>query len=144
MTLAARAVASSCSDRPDFRRRSEQFPQRLEPSIAKWAELASVQRRDGSLQRVEQATSFARDSSGHNSAIRIVPRSARQSALFEPVEEPRYVRVTRRRSFSDCGQRCAGRARVLEDAQHVVLLRRDTGRPEQRCELVDQLARQML
>ena len=129
---------------PYFRRCSEQFPQRLEPPLAERAELTGMQRCDGTLHPVEQPASLARDPTGYDPAVRTVPRSARQSALFEPVEEPGYVGVTSRGSLSYCRQRCAGGPGVLEDAQHVILLRRDAGRPQQRRELMNQLARQVL
>jgi len=140
MGLRHRGLQRMALHRPYFCRFLEQFPQRLEPSLAERPELTSVQRRDGSLQRVQQATSLARDPSGDDPAVRALPRSARQSALLEPVEESGYVGVTRWRSLSYCRQRCTVGAGVLKDAQHVVLLRRNASRPEQRRELVNQLA----
>ena len=125
---------------PYFRGPSEQFPQRLEPPLAERPELTSVQRCDGTLQPVEEATSLARDPSGYDPPVLALPRSARQSALFESVEESRHVRVTHRRPFPYFPQRCPGRPRVLKDAQNMILFRRDTGRPQQRRELVNQLA----
>ena len=140
MGLRHRGLQWVALHRPYFCRLLEQFPQRLEPSLAERPELTSVQRRDRALERVEQASSLARDPSGDNPTVRALPRSARQSALLEPVEESGYVGVTRWRSLSYCRQRCAVGSGVLEYAQHVILLRRDAGRPEQRCELVNQLA----
>jgi len=99
-----------------------------------------MQRCDGSVQPVEQATSRARDPCGHNPTVRTLPSSARQSTLFEAVEEPGYVRVTCRRSLSYPRQWRAGHPCVLEDTQDVVLLRRDARRSQQRRELVNQLA----
>jgi len=127
-----------------FCRLSEQFPQRLEPSLAERPELTNVQRCDGTLQPIEQLTSLPRDPSGHDPAVHTVPRSARQPTLFEPVEEPGYVGVTHRRSLAYDARRCAGGPCILKDAQHVVLLRRDTGRPQQRRELMNQLTGEVL
>src|SRR5688500_6643340 len=122
---------------PCVRHLLEQAPQCREVACPQALELAGMEGRHRLLQLLEEAEPVAGYSRRHHASVERLASAADPALLLQAVEQPRDVWIPADRALRDGAAGESARAAISQDSQHVVLLRRDAGGPEQDGELLD-------
>ena len=113
----------------------EQTVQRNQLVTVQMSDLRAMKAHDRVQKLVDEIESRARDMDSHDASILVRTLAGYESAPFHAIDESRHIGDARHHPRADLETRKSGFTSATKYAEHVVLLLRDSVRPEELCHL---------